>query len=110
MKRNHDMEMIERYVYVVTHRLPEAQREDVANELRATIEDMAADQAKGEPVTDTQIAAALEQLGDPGQLADKYTRPRGYLIGPAWYETYIKTLKRTLYIALPAAAIVTFIV
>ncbi len=103
------MELIERYVYVVTHRLPEDQREDVANELRATIEDMAADQAKGKQVDDTHIATALEQLGDPEQLADKYTRPRGYLIGPAWYDTYVKTLRRTLYIALPAAAIITFI-
>jgi hypothetical protein len=34
------MEMIDRYVYAVTKRLPEKQREDVSDELRGLIEDM----------------------------------------------------------------------
>jgi hypothetical protein len=109
-KRKPEMELIERYLYVATRRLPEEQREDVARELRTTIEDMAADMAGSRPAEETHIAAALESLGDPQVLADRYAHKGRYLIGPDWYDTYLKTLQRTLYIALPAFAVITLVV
>jgi hypothetical protein len=104
------MEMMQRYIFVATRRLPEGQRDDVARELRATIDDITADLSRGKPVSETHVAAALEQLGDPQLLADRYAGSGRYLIGPAWYGTYLKILKRILSIALPAFALVTLVV
>ena len=40
------MEMVERYIYAVTKKLPEKQRSDIEQELRSLIEDMLSAQAK----------------------------------------------------------------
>jgi hypothetical protein len=82
----------ERYAYAVTQCLPQAQRDDVAKELLATIEDMAADRAKtGEPI-EADYRAVLKELGNPETLARKYTATRRYLIGPKWFDAYWKLL------------------
>ncbi|HYH75390.1 MAG TPA: hypothetical protein VD735_05515 [Candidatus Saccharimonadales bacterium] len=95
------MDLTERYVYAVTRRLPQAQREDVANELRATIEDMATDHAKGEEPKTADITAVLKTLGDPDILAHRYNTTKQYLIGPRWYDAWLQTLRMILVIVLP---------
>jgi hypothetical protein len=92
------MELIERYVYAVTRHLAKDQREDVANELRATIEDMVAEKSKGKKHLNSTIESVLQELGKPEVLAFKYGHTKRYLIGPKWFDAYFHLLKKLLYI------------
>lgn len=96
------MELIDRYIYDVTRRLPEKQRGDIARELHSLIDDMLAQQEEasaGMP-EENRVTAVLQQLGDPSEMAAQYSgRPR-YLIGPALFDTYLLVLR----IAIVAAA------
>lgn len=82
------MKMIDKYVYAVTKYLPADSREDVGKELRANIEDMLP-----ENPTDEDVYKVLEKLGSPMKLAEEYNHNKRYLIGPAYYDRYIETLK-----------------
>ena len=81
-------DMIERYLYDVTRRLPKKEREEVARELRANIHDMLGDRTGEE-----DIKAVLRELGPPAALAEKYRQTQRYLIAPVFYDEYIRTLK-----------------
>lgn len=91
------MALIERYIYAVTKHLPASQRDDVARELRASIEDMAADRAKDGKIKESDIEKVLVELGDPAVMASNYTGTKQYLIGPKWFATYWGVLKQILY-------------
>ena len=82
------MNLIERYVLAVTESLPSDMKTDVAEELRSNIEDMLPDSP-----TEADIRTALEKLGNPRTLAQEYSPVKKYLIGPAFYDTYISILK-----------------
>jgi len=90
------LEMVERYIYAVTKRLPEKQRNDIEKELRSLIEDMLSGQVKNGTPTVRDVEAVLLGLGDPAQLADRYRAKKSYLIGPENYDTYILVLKIVL--------------
>lgn len=91
--------LTDRYVHEVARRLPEKQRKDIADELRATIADMAEDRPERE---------VLQELGDPAVLADKYRdRPR-YLIGPELYPQFWKVLTTLLAVVPPILAALAF--
>jgi hypothetical protein len=92
--------LIERYVHEVTRRLPEGEREEVSRELTSNIMDMLPENPSEE-----EIAAVLNGLGDPAALSEKYRQKPRYLISPAMFEPYIRTLK----IVLPIAGVVCFI-
>lgn len=95
------MKLIERYVYDVTRRLPEKQREDVSRELLTEIQDMVEDRVEGKRPTKKQIYATLAELGSPRSLADRYREKPRYLIGPDYYEPYISLLKTLLLVIVP---------
>ena len=80
--------LIERYVYDVTRRLPEKDREDVKKELRANIYDMLPDNAN-----DEAVKKVLYELGSPASLAEQYRSHPRYLISPAFYDEYVRALK-----------------
>lgn len=80
--------LIERYVYDVTKRLPEAQRSEVSMELKANIEDMLA-----EDHSEENIKKVLIELGNPRILATNYRQKPRYLISPEWMDDYLQTLK-----------------
>lgn len=102
------MRLIDRYVYDVTRRLPEKQREDVALELKTEILEMVDDEAQGIKPTKTHVHSVLRRLGRPAKLADSYRdRPR-YIIGPEYYESYIELLKTLLIVVLPIVAFLAF--
>lgn len=107
------MNLINRYVAEVGRHLPEKDRSDIEAEIRLMIEDMLDERReRGQSATSADekiITETLEDLGDPKLLAFKYAPPGRYLIGPEWYEGYIKVLQRVLFSALPIYAIVTFI-
>ncbi|MFS0779708.1 hypothetical protein ABC255_27450 [Neobacillus sp. 3P2-tot-E-2] len=94
------MRIIDLYIQEVTRRLPVKSREDIALELRSTIEDML-------PVdyTEEEVKPALEKLGNPAVLASGYLDRPMHLIGPRYFDIYINLLKMIL----PIAAAITFI-
>lgn len=102
------MDLVERYIYAVTRHLSPAQRTEVADELRATIEDMAASHTKANhKPTKQQYEAALLELGKPEKLAANYSHAKRYLIGPQWYDMYVQLIKQLLcYIPAVIVAIV----
>ncbi len=79
---------IERYIRDVTRRLPEKEREDIARELKANIYDMLPEQP-----TEADVKAVLQELGAPGELAEKYRQKPRYLISPAMFDEYLRVLK-----------------
>ncbi|MBE4909192.1 hypothetical protein IMZ08_14085 [Bacillus luteolus] len=95
------MNLIDTYIYEVTRRLPEKTREDIAMELRSTIEDMLP-----EKYTEENVIEQLEKLGNPAVLAASYRETPNYLIGPKVYDAYIHTIKRII----PWAILVTILV
>ncbi len=88
------MNLIEVYIQEVTRRLPEKNREDIALELRSTIEDMLPDDYSEEDVT-----TVLEKLGSPVTLASGYRDRPMHLIGPRYFDVYVTLLKMILPIA-----------
>lgn len=88
------MKMIDLYIQEVTKRLPDKSREDIALELRSTIEDMLPDD-----YTEKEVKAVLMKLGNPAKLANNYLDKPRSLIGPAYYGIYLNLLKMILPIA-----------
>lgn len=89
-------ELIDRYVYDVTRRLPQEQRADIEKELRSLIDDMlAARTGEAEPSED-DVTAVLKELGRPSELAAKYRGTKRHLIGPEYYDLYWLVLKIVL--------------
>lgn len=94
------MNLAEIYIQEVTRRLPEKNREDIALELRSTIEDMLPDYHSEEDVKEV-----LEKLGSPVALANGYLDRPMHLVGPRYFDLYVTLLKMIL----PIAALVSFI-
>ncbi|RID86208.1 hypothetical protein D1953_10570 [Peribacillus asahii] len=88
------MSLIDIYIQEVTRRLPEKSREDIALELRSTIEDMLSDDYSEE-----EVKAVLEKLGNPATLASGYRDQPMHLIGPRYFDVYVTLLKMILPIA-----------
>lgn len=86
-KNNNKKDLIDRYIYDVTRRLPEKMRKDIGEELRGLIEDMAEEQ---------EIEAVLQELGDPAILARKYRGDSGSLISGEYYDAYWFMMKIVL--------------
>ncbi|WP_174615566.1 hypothetical protein [Virgibacillus ihumii] len=103
------MEMIERYIYAVTQKLPTSQGSDIAKELRGLIEDMLEERTQGGKPTDKDVEHVLIELGNPKHLAQKYRGTKKHLIGPEIFDLYILVLKIVL-ISLAAAIGIGFII
>lgn len=103
------MNLIDRYIAEVGRHLPEKNRSDIEAEIRSMLEDMLEERGDAKSADEKIVAETLEQLGDPKLLASKYAPSKRYLIGPGWYEVYMQTLQRVLYIVLPIFAAVTII-
>lgn len=94
-------EMIERYIYDVTRRLPENERGEIKRELEASITDMLPDNPSRQDIT-----AVLTKLGSPRILAEQYRQKPQYLISPAMFDNYISVLKAvTAIVAVVCACI-----
>lgn len=87
--------LTDRYVHAVTQLLPPSQREDIAAELRGTLEDAVADRAPGVSEEEAE-RAALVGLGHPTRLADSYRGSGRSLIGPTVYPAWVRVLKTLL--------------
>ena len=100
--------LTDRYVDAVTRRLPEASRDDVGRELRATIHDT----VESRPDLDRGVAEreALVALGDPERLAASYAGRGLYLIGPSVFLLWRRVLLVLLSIVPAVVALVTIVV
>lgn len=82
------MNHIDRYIYAVVKYLPEKDRAEIAEELRANIYDML-----GADHSEENIVRTLEEMGSPFRLALSYMGTEQYLIGPKVYHLYLEVLK-----------------
>ncbi|MVO98321.1 hypothetical protein [Paenibacillus lutrae] len=90
------MEMIDRYIYAVTQRLPEQQRAEIKQELQGLIEDMLEERAPAGQASREDAESVLQELGHPNALAAQYRGFDRYLIGPLIFDPYLTTLKIVL--------------
>ena len=94
-------ELIERYIYAVTRRLPMKLRGDVEKELASLVSDMLEARCGAVTPEDKDVRIVLTELGPPGVLAAKYSGDEGRaLIGGEYFLIY----KLVLKIVLPIAA------
>ena len=94
------MNLIEVYIYEVTRRLPNKNREDIGLELKSTIEDMLP-----EKYSEDEVKKVLVELGNPAVLASEYNERPMHLIGPKYYDLYMSLLKMIV----PIAVVIAFI-
>ena len=93
-------DLIERYLYAVTKRLPKKQREDVARELRSLVEDMLTERCGEITPTEKDVRIVLTELGTPQELYEKYDEDGDKcLIGQPYFSTYKFVLRIVLAFA-----------
>ena len=103
-------DLIERYVYAATKRLPSKNREDVSMELRGLIDDMLTERCGDETPTEKDIRVVLTELGTPMEIYAKYDEDADKcLIGQPYYSTYRFVLKIVLASSVIGISIVTLI-
>lgn len=103
------MDLINRYIYAVTRRLPDKKKGDIKRELRSIIDDML-EQYSGQQPRAEKVKLVLQELGNPEILANNYRATKQYLIGPQLFSTYLTVLKIVLsavFIGVSIAAIVS---
>ena len=82
-------DLIERYIYAATKRLPRKNPEDVAMELRGLIDDMLMERCGDETPTEKDIRVVLTEIGSPMEVYAKYDEDADKcLIGQPYYSTY----------------------
>ncbi|MDQ7879487.1 permease prefix domain 1-containing protein [Microbacterium sp. QXD-8] len=96
--------LTDRYVDAAMRTVPEAQRDDLAAELRGSIDDqIEARLAEGQDHTSAE-RAVLTDLGDPDKLAAQYTDRPLWLVGPRYFLDWWRLLKLLLWIVPVCAA------
>jgi hypothetical protein len=86
-------ELINRYVYAVTSKLPAGQRVEIERDVRGLIEDMLEVRAQGGKANMAIVEEVLSELGHPGKLAAQYRETKRYLIGPELFDMYWVVMK-----------------
>jgi len=98
-------ELIDRYIYAVTRRLPPKSRADVEQELAGLISDMLEARCGAVAPTEKDVRVVLTELGLPGKLAAKYSGDEGgALISGEYFLMYKFVLKLVLPIAAAGVA------
>jgi hypothetical protein len=91
VKKENEMNLIDKYIAEVGKHLPRKQRADIEAEIRSTLEDMLDEQSERKQaqgaVDDALVIELLKEYGTPRQVAESYTGPR-YLIGPRIYPIF----------------------
>ncbi|MEO8094062.1 MAG: permease prefix domain 1-containing protein [Pseudolysinimonas sp.] len=98
--------LTDRYVWAVVRSIPEQQRADIERELRASITDAVDGRIDAGAAPDRAESDTLLELGDPDRLAAGYTGRPNWLIGPAYYFTYLRLLKVLFSVVLPIIVVV----
>ncbi|MEU5938049.1 permease prefix domain 1-containing protein [Micromonospora sp. NPDC047548] len=88
--------LTDRYLAATLRSVPAPRREEIATELRASIDDMIEGRSAGGQDTATAEREVLTELGNPAQLAARYADRRLQLIGPTYYLIWERLLKLLL--------------
>lgn len=97
--------LTDRYLAATLRALPAQRREEIANELRASIADMIEGRTAAGQDAATAEREVLTELGHPERLAARYADHRLQLIGPTYYLIWRRVLRLTLGVALPTVGI-----
>ncbi|MFU8853447.1 permease prefix domain 1-containing protein [Micromonospora sp. SL1-18] len=93
--------LTDRYVAATLRAVPAQRRTEIATELRASIEDMIDGRSDAGQDRGSAEREVLTELGNPEQLAARYTDRRLQLIGPRYFLVWWRLL-RTLLTFIPA--------
>ncbi|PYC68506.1 hypothetical protein C7C45_18785 [Micromonospora arborensis] len=85
-----------RYLAATLRSVPAPRREEIASELRASIDDMIEGRTDGGQDATTAEREVLTELGNPDLLAAQYADRRLQLIGPTYYLVWLRLLKLLL--------------
>ncbi|MBE1490170.1 permease prefix domain 1-containing protein [Plantactinospora soyae] len=88
--------LTDRYLAATLPSVPAARREEIAAELRGSIEDMIEDRTGNGQDPVTAEREVLTELGNPERLAARYADRRLQLIGPAYYLIWRRLLRLLL--------------
>lgn len=103
-------DLIERYIYAATKRLPEKIRADVSDELRTIIDDMLTERCGNVTPSEKDIRVVLTELGTPQELYEQYNPDSDKcLIGSPYYSTYKYVLKIVLICVCAGITIASFL-
>jgi hypothetical protein len=88
--------LTDRYVAATLRSVPAQRRDEIAAELRGSIEDMIEGRSAAGEDDDTAERSVLTELGNPAQLAARYSDRRLQLIGPTYYLAWERLLRLLL--------------
>ncbi|MET8283456.1 permease prefix domain 1-containing protein [Micromonospora sp. NPDC005174] len=88
--------LTDRYLAATLRSVPAQRRDEIATELRASIEDMIEDRAGGGADAAAAEREVLTELGNPDRLAARYADRRLQLLGPTYYLVWLRLLKLLL--------------
>ena len=96
--------LTQRYVHAAVAGIPEEQRDDVADELNASVADAIDDLVSSGLTPEEAELQPLNDVGDPAVLSERFGgRPR-HLIGPAYFPQYSQLLRTLLLVVVPIVA------
>jgi hypothetical protein len=113
-RKEHVMDLVDRYLKAVEKALPETQREDIIRELSEDIRSEMEDKESelGRALTEAEQQAVLKQRGNPLLLAARYRQEHRtlafgrQLIGPVLFPFYLKVLSFNLGLTFVVVAII----
>ncbi|MEU1396447.1 permease prefix domain 1-containing protein [Micromonospora zamorensis] len=88
--------LTDRYLAATLRSVPTQRRDEIASELRASIQDMIEDRTGSGQDAPTAEREVLTELGNPDVLAARYADRRLQLIGPTYYLVWLRLLKLLL--------------
>lgn len=88
--------LTDRYLAATLRAVPAQRRGEIADELRASIDDMIDDRVTGGQGRDTAEREVLTELGHPERLAARYAGRPLQLIGPTYYLVWQRVLRLLL--------------
>jgi hypothetical protein len=97
--------LTDRYVAAVLRGVPEKQRADVEQELRASVADAVDGMLEQGAEPSAAERTVLTGLGDPARLSADYSDRPLYLIGPALFLDWWRLLKLLIAIVVPVSMI-----
>lgn len=101
--------LTQRYVAAAVVGVPDSQRDDVAAELSASIDDAIDGLVATGLTREAAERQAVQDLGDPAELAERFGgRPR-HLIGPEYFRPYWRLLRTLLLVVVPIVGVATLI-
>ena len=95
------MKLSERYIRAVLERLPQDKRQEAEKDLRRKFSERLTAES-----TESEERAVLQEFGHPALMAEHYGKVRRYLIGPRYFDLYVRLLR----LVIPLAVLITLIV